>query len=100
MSLEIEHRFTDKEFFNKMKNKHLTKAKYEIALVNELMDAYYGQDAAIEKEIQISTACYLVRRCNELEYVALGHLKESLNSILHAHMVSHQNDGSLLYKSD
>ena len=72
----------------------------EVIHVQQWMQKYCNEEVGIQKELSFSLISFLLRRCDELEYIDLGDLKNKLNSILHAHMVEHMDDGSIFYKSD
>jgi hypothetical protein len=101
MSVESSHKFINPDYFNVMKEQHLTKVEEELEKVNELMSPLFVshvEDA--KKEVHMSTVSYLLRRCDELDYISLEDLRFNLNSVLHAHLVIHLKDGSIVYKSD
>jgi transcriptional regulator of met regulon len=100
MSNNTEHTFKNKEFFIRMKTAHLTRVKSELVKVSNWMGNDYGVEIDIQQEVSLSLISFLLRRCDELEYIKLNELRFKLNSVLHAHMVMHIKDGAIIYKSD
>ena len=95
-----QHMFHGKEFFYRMKSAHLTKVKSELVQVANRMGENYVEEIGVQQEVSLSLISFLLRRCDELEYIKLNNVRFKLNSILHAHMVMHIDKGDILYRSD
>ena len=94
------HDFQDPGFFAKMKSVHLTRAKNEILQVINWLGDEKSEEVNIQKEVSLSLISFILRRCDELEYIELNELRFKFNSVLHAHLVLHLKEGAILYKSD
>ena len=97
----VKHKFINSEFFNIMKNEHLVRVKDEISVLKGLMQLTSdNENLGVKKEIQLSIISFLLRRCDELEYIHLGDFRFKLNSILHAHKVLSMKNGDMHLLSD
>lgn len=100
MSNNTKHTFQNTEFFYRMKSAHLNRVKDELIQVSNWIVPNYNEQSTIQVEVSLSLISFLLRRCDELEYIKLNELRFSLNSVLHAHFVVHMENGAILYKSD